>query len=71
MGIFSQLTSVLGLGKKQVNILVVGLDNSGKSTILNYMKPSEVQSTHVRFRNILIFGSIHFFSICSNYVHFI
>ena len=43
MGFFDRLTSVLGLRKKECNVLVVGLDNSGKSTLLNHFKPEEYQ----------------------------
>ena len=30
MGFFSSLSQLLGLGKKQVSVVVIGLDNSGK-----------------------------------------
>ena len=43
MGFLDRLTSVLGLRKKECNVLVVGLDNSGKSTLLNHFKPEEYQ----------------------------
>ena len=39
MGLFNTLATALGLRKREVNVIVVGLDNSGKSTILNHMKP--------------------------------
>jgi len=39
MGLFTKLASWLGLKKKEAGVLVVGLDNSGKSTILNHFKP--------------------------------
>ncbi|KAF7629908.1 hypothetical protein Mgra_00009097 [Meloidogyne graminicola] len=32
---------------EQIDILVIGLDNSGKTTILNQLKPSETQSTNI------------------------
>ena len=41
MGLFDKLVSILGLKKKECNVLVVGLDNSGKSTVLNHFKPAE------------------------------
>lgn len=41
MGLFDRLASILGLRKKECNVLVVGLDNSGKSTILNHFKPAD------------------------------
>ncbi|XP_018333603.1 ADP-ribosylation factor-like protein 6 [Agrilus planipennis] len=45
MGIFQKLVSFLGINKKEVNILVVGLNNSGKSTIVNHFKDGE-NKTH-------------------------
>jgi len=47
MGIFGQLSNWLGISKKEAKILVIGLDNSGKSTILNHLKPPESKSTDV------------------------
>jgi len=47
MGFFDRLTSVLGLRKKECNVLVVGLDNSGKSTLLNHFKPEEYQNSNI------------------------
>jgi len=41
MGLFTKLAEWLGMKKKQANVVVVGLDNSGKTTILNHMKPEE------------------------------
>jgi len=41
MGLFDRLANILGLRKKECNVLVVGLDNSGKSTILNHFKPAD------------------------------
>lgn len=41
MGIFDALAKWLGLKKKEANVLVVGLDNSGKTTIINQLKPAE------------------------------
>ena len=28
-----------GLGKKKAKIIIVGLDNSGKTTMINWLKP--------------------------------
>ena len=47
MGFLDRLTSVLGLRKKECNVLVVGLDNSGKSTLLNHFKPEEQQNANI------------------------
>lgn len=43
MGLFDALGRWLGLKKKEVNVLVVGLDNSGKSTIINHLKPDDAK----------------------------
>ncbi|XP_034153566.1 ADP-ribosylation factor-like protein 6 isoform X1 [Esox lucius] len=40
MGLLDKLTVWLGLKKKEVNVLCLGLDNSGKTTIINQLKPS-------------------------------
>ncbi len=45
MGLLSKFSSWLGVKKREVCILVVGLDNSGKTTILNRLKPPEAQTT--------------------------
>ncbi|XP_058456169.1 ADP-ribosylation factor-like protein 6 [Malaya genurostris] len=45
MGLFDKLASMLKIKKEQINILVVGLNNSGKSTIVNHFKnPDERNS---------------------------
>lgn len=38
MGLFDKLGKMLKIKKEQINILVVGLNNSGKSTIVNHFK---------------------------------
>lgn len=38
MGFFSRLLGFVGASKTKVNILIVGLDNSGKTTIIEKMK---------------------------------
>ncbi|XP_029936803.1 ADP-ribosylation factor-like protein 6 isoform X2 [Myripristis murdjan] len=40
MGLLDKLSGWLGLRKKEVNILCLGLDNSGKTTIINQLKPA-------------------------------
>jgi len=45
MGLFDKLTGILKMKKEQVNILVVGLNNSGKSTIVNHLKNPDEKST--------------------------
>lgn len=44
MGLLDKLSSWLGLRKKEVNVLCLGLDNSGKTTIINQLKPSNVST---------------------------
>lgn len=41
MGLFQKLALFLGLKKKEVNVLVIGLNNSGKSTVINHFKNEE------------------------------
>lgn len=41
MGLFDKLATLFKVKKEQINILVVGLNNSGKSTIVNHFKSSE------------------------------
>ena len=41
MGLFDKLAGILKIRKEQINILVVGLNNSGKSTIVNHFKAPE------------------------------
>ncbi|XP_041347814.1 ADP-ribosylation factor-like protein 6 [Gigantopelta aegis] len=44
MGLLDKLAEFLGIKKKEANILVIGLDNSGKSTIINQLKPPEAKN---------------------------
>uniref|UniRef100_A0A3P8XQ27 ADP-ribosylation factor-like protein 6 n=1 Tax=Esox lucius TaxID=8010 RepID=A0A3P8XQ27_ESOLU len=44
MGLFDKLAGWLGLKKKEVNVLCLGLDNSGKTTIINQLKPTNVSN---------------------------
>lgn len=43
MPLFTQLLTFLGIRKREVNVLVVGLDNSGKTTVMNHFKPSSLK----------------------------
>lgn len=47
MGLLRQVLKALGLGPRKVNILLVGLDNSGKSTIVERLKPQKLQAPEV------------------------
>ncbi|KAI1729080.1 ADP-ribosylation factor family domain-containing protein [Ditylenchus destructor] len=43
----SKIKSLFNGGSRQVEIIVLGLDNSGKSTILNQLKPPDTQTSSV------------------------
>ncbi|NXF87961.1 ARL6 protein, partial [Eubucco bourcierii] len=47
MGLFDKLAGWLGLKKKEVHVLCLGLDNSGKTTIINKLKPSNAQTQDI------------------------
>ena len=42
--LFEQLLKWVGLGTEKVDVLVVGLDNSGKTTLCNYLVNGEKRS---------------------------
>ena len=42
MGLLDSLATWLGLKQKQAKVICVGLDNSGKSTVINHLKPETV-----------------------------
>ena len=35
------------MGKKKSKIIIIGLDNSGKSTIINKLKPKKYEQTEI------------------------
>lgn len=47
MGFFDKLANILGIKRRECNVLVVGLDNSGKSTVLNHFKPNEERHNEI------------------------
>ncbi|GMT20257.1 hypothetical protein PFISCL1PPCAC_11554, partial [Pristionchus fissidentatus] len=47
MGFLSALSSIFGVGKRSCHIVVVGLDNAGKSTILNALRNEETRVSQV------------------------
>ena len=56
MGFLDKLAGWLGFRKKQVTVLCVGLDNSGKTTVINHFKPPQV-----RIRSTILSGLECFF----------
>ncbi|KAJ3035455.1 ADP-ribosylation factor-like protein 6 [Rhizophlyctis rosea] len=47
MGLWTDFLTTLGLYKRKVNILCIGLDNSGKSTIINHFKFEKIPATEI------------------------
>ncbi|KAF5834650.1 ARF-like small GTPase [Dunaliella salina] len=47
MGLLDSFMKMLGLSGKKVNVIVVGLDNSGKTTIIERLKPKDEQALEV------------------------
>eukprot|EP00879_Flechtneria_rotunda_P020558 GHRR01021631.1.p1 GENE.GHRR01021631.1~~GHRR01021631.1.p1 ORF type:complete len:142 (+),score=36.06 GHRR01021631.1:172-597(+) len=47
MGFLQKLLDLLGLSGQKVNVLVVGLDNSGKTTTIERLKPKSKQTMEV------------------------
>ncbi|CAG9792602.1 unnamed protein product [Diatraea saccharalis] len=47
MGLLEKLSSWLGRGRTEVTVLVLGLDNSGKSTLLDALRPPEQRARHL------------------------
>lgn len=47
MGFLSRLLQAFGLVKRPAKLIVVGLDNSGKSTLINHLKPEQAASYEV------------------------
>ncbi|XP_037874163.1 ADP-ribosylation factor-like protein 6 [Bombyx mori] len=47
MGLLDKLSTWLGKGRMEVTVLVLGLDNSGKSTMLNTLRPPEQRAQHL------------------------
>ncbi|GAQ78163.1 ADP-ribosylation factor family protein [Klebsormidium nitens] len=47
MGLFRRFLRALGLGPEKVGVLIVGLDNSGKSTLLNRLRPKKARTADV------------------------
>lgn len=45
--VLSKIGAVLGMRRREANVLVVGLDHAGKSSLLNRLKPDEIRATEV------------------------
>lgn len=43
MGLFKKIASAMGRFRGNMRILVVGLDNSGKSTLIEHIKPNKAR----------------------------
>lgn len=56
---FDKLAIWLGVKRKEASVLCVGLDNSGKTTIINHLKPDKVR---LKFQFIAFLNS----TICNN-----
>jgi ADP-ribosylation factor-like protein 6 len=44
MGFLQKLLDAIGFAKPQCKVLCVGLDNSGKSTVIQHLKPKQVRA---------------------------
>lgn len=47
MGFFQTIQTLFGSSNRQVEIIVLGLDNSGKTTIINQLKPPDAQASSI------------------------
>lgn len=47
MGLWERLSNLFRFKKREVNVLVVGLNNSGKSTVINHFKNEEEKAHEI------------------------
>jgi ADP-ribosylation factor-like protein 6 len=45
MGFFKMIATALGFKSREARIIVIGLDNSGKTTLIQHLKPKKVGKT--------------------------
>ena len=66
---FSFIAGLFGFSKKKCNISIVGLDNSGKTTILSHLKPpsarGDVHEVRVFFNIPLVYLHSLIFFVCA------
>lgn len=73
MGFFDSLVTWLGLKNKEARVLCVGLDNSGKTTLINQLKPDSVRTqVHMHlymyeYYCVLFYPSVQIKEHCSYY----
>lgn len=58
MGLFKMIANAMGLSKKEARVLVIGLDNSGKTTLISHLKPKKVNKKKLSFTSDLISNKI-------------
>ena len=63
MGLFKMLSESLGFRKHEVRILVVGLDNSGKTTLVNTLKPKKVHRLYFKKMPASYSDAIYIFGV--------
>lgn len=49
MGFFKMIANAIGWSKKG-RVLVIGLDNSGKTTLIHHLKPKKVKTVPIKER---------------------
>ena len=47
MGLFKMISSALGISKREARIVVVGLDNSGKTTMIQHLRPKKAKVVEI------------------------
>lgn len=47
MGMFDNFLNLLKINKEKMTVLVVGLNNSGKSTIINHFKKKNDRNSYI------------------------